>query len=336
MQVAEMTAVGLTAQSVRCADYPEPPAPGPGQVTVEIAAGAINPADILRIEGGYAFSPTVPAVIGNEGAGHIIAIGAGVDDQAVQGLKVGDVVISLGAANWAQRANLRADQVVRLPAGTDLRQAAMLKTNGATALMMLRDYVDLAPGDWVIQNAGNSGVGKNVIRLARAAGYRTINIVRRAELIDELRELGADVVLVDGEDLADRVAEATGGAEIRLALDAVAGRQVIRLGDCLAESGVVVNYGLLSGEACMLNPAQVIFKDISLRGYWRTKAMAGMDYTAIAAIYQELAERVLDGTINVAIEATYPLEKIVEALAHAKREGRGGKILLAPNGDLSE
>jgi hypothetical protein len=139
-----------------------------------------------------------------------------------------------------------------VPADADPHQLAMLKVNPATALMMLRNYVDLQPGDWVIQDAANSGVGSNLIRLAGADGVRTVNVVRRAALAAPLEAIGADVVVVDGADLAERVRAVTGGTPPRLAIDAIGGSVVMRLADCLAEGGTVVNYGLLSGEPCML------------------------------------------------------------------------------------
>ena len=210
----------------------------------------------------------------------------------------------------------------------------MLKVTAGTAACMLSDFVDLSPGDWVIQNAANSGVGADVIRLARRAGYRTVNIVRRDSAVEPLRALGGDVVLVDGPDLPARVAIAisnAGGAAPRLALDAVAGSGVVQLADCLADGGVVVNYGLLSGEPCQITADQLIFRDIKLVGFWRGKSLQTQTYAEISALYDDLAKCTLDGTLAVEVEATYPLSRISEALAHAKREGRNGKVLLLPN-----
>jgi NADPH:quinone reductase-like Zn-dependent oxidoreductase len=222
--------------------------------------------------------------------------------------------------------------VIKMPAEVDVLQAAMLKVNPATAQLMLRNYVDLAPGDWVIQNAANSAVGINLIRLARARGIRTVNVVRRESLIGPLKAIGADVVVVDGIDLADRVRAGTGGAAIPLAIDAVAGPATLHLADCLADDGIVVNYGLLSGRPCQIGPGQVVFRGITLTGFWLAKLMRAMPLSEIRALYGDLAGRLADGTLGVAIEATYPLERIKEAMEHAGREGRSGKILLTPNG----
>ncbi|MDX1576697.1 MAG: 2-enoyl thioester reductase domain-containing protein, partial [Kiloniellales bacterium] len=268
MKIAQLTAFGDPARVVECVEAEDPGAPGPGQVLVEMLACPINPAEILIIGGKYASKPPLPARLGIEGAGRVAAVGDG-----VEGLAPGDLVMSLGRANWAERLVLEAGEVVKAPAGTDAAQLAMLKVNPATAHLMLSGIVPLSPGDWVIQNAANSGVGVNLIRLARARDLRTVNVVRREELIAPLEAIGADAVLVDGPDLAERAAAATGGAAIRLALDAVAGAATERLADCLAEGGTVVNYGFLSGEACRLRADQTVFKGITLTGFWLAKAL---------------------------------------------------------------
>lgn len=327
MKAAQLIAIGPAEQSVQCIDVPDPGAPGPGEVLVDVVACSINPADILSIEGNYASKPTPPCPLGIEAAGTVAAVGEGVTH-----LKVGDKVMSLVRTNWVQRIRDKAQAFVRLPPEVDLAQAAMLKVNVATAHMMLISYVDLKPGDWVIQNAANSGVGVDLIRLAKVSGVRTVNVVRRAALIDELKQMGADVVVVDGPDLAQRVAAATGGAEIRLGIDAVAGAAAGRLAQCLAEGGTVVNYGLMSGESIQIDAFQFVFRDIRLVGFWLAKVMRTMSFEEIQAMYAKLAERLIDGTIHVAVEASYPLTEVAAALAHAKRESRGGKVQLRPNG----
>ena len=326
MKAAQLIAIGPAEKSVQCIDVPDPGAPGPGEVLVDVVACSINPADILSIEGNYASKPVPPCPLGIEGAATVAAVGEGVTH-----LKVGDKVMSLVRTNWVQRIRDKAQAFVRLPPGVDLAQAAMLKVNVATAYMMLISYVDLKPGDWVIQNAANSGVGVDLIRLAKVSGVRTVNVVRRAALVDELKQMGADLVVVDGPDLARRVAEATGGAEIRLGIDAVAGAAAGRLAQCVAEGGTVVNYGLMSGEPIQVDAFQFVFRDLHLVGFWLAKVMRNMAFEEIQAMYAKLAERLVDGTLHVAVEASYPLTQVAEALAHAKRESRGGKVQLRPN-----
>jgi NADPH:quinone reductase-like Zn-dependent oxidoreductase len=267
MKVAQLNAFGVPWEVVDCIEVEDPGPPAEGEVQVEMLACPIN-----------ASKPDLPARLGIEGAGRVSAVGSG-----VEGLAEGDLVMSLGRANWAQRLNLKAGEAVKAPPGIDVAQLAMLKVNPATAYLMLQSYVDLQPGDWVIQNAANSGVGVNLIRLAGARGVKTVNVVRREALIQPLRDIGADVVVVDGEDLAERVAAATGGAPIKLAIDAVAGAASERLADCLAEDGTVVNYGLLSGEACRLRADQAVFKGITLTGFWLAKVMRQRPFAELQA-----------------------------------------------------
>ena len=327
MKSAELTTIGLAEKVVCCIDVPDPGVPGEGEVLVDVVACSINPADIMVIEGNYATKPQTPCPLGIEGVGTVTAVGSGVTS-----LKVGDSVMSLGRTNWVQQICDKAETFIRLPAKIDLAQAAMLKVNVASAYLMLTTYVSLTKNDWVIQDAANSGVGVNLIRLARADGIRTVNVVRRAELIEPLKKLGADVVIVDGPDLAQRVAKETGGAQIKIGIDAIGGSAIGRLTDCVDESGTVVNYGLLSGEPCQIDASNFIFRNIRLMGFWLAKVMREMRFDEIQAMYEKLATRIIDGTIHVEIEASYPLNKISDAMAHAKREARRGKVQLRPNG----
>jgi trans-2-enoyl-CoA reductase len=327
MKSAQLTAIGPAERVVRCIDVADPGAPGEGEVLVDVVACSINPADILLIEGSYATVPETPCGVGIEAAGTVAAVGPGVST-----LAVGDKVMSLGRTNWVQRIRDKAATFVRLPAEVDLAQAAMLKVNVATAHLMLHSYVSLAAGDWVIQNAANSGVGVDLIRLAHAQRIHSVNVVRRDELIAPLKQLGADVVVVDGPDLAQRVAQETGGAQIKLGIDAVAGSAIGRLTDCVSDGGTVVNYGLLSGQPCEINAFNFVFRDITLTGFWLAKLMRSMSFDQIQALYEQLAQRLIDGTIHVSVEASYPLEQVADAMAHAKREARGGKVQLRPNG----
>lgn len=329
MKQVQFTAFGEPKDVTLCADVADVGEPGDGEIIVDIDAFPINPADLLTISGGYAIKPDLPATLGAEGTGRVTAIGGGVSD-----LALGDRVIMIERNNWCQRRRVAAGAVVKMPGDADVLQLAMLKVNPATALMMLRHYVDLAPGDWVIQNAANSGVGTSLIKLAKADGVRSINVVRRPELIEGLKKLGADVVVVDGEDLAERVAETTGQQAAKLAIDAVGGTQITRLADCLAEGGTVVNYGLLSGEPCQIRADQTIFKGITLTGFWLQKMLTSMAKPDVQQLYQDLGARVLSGDLAVQVEATYPIEQIKDAVAHAGQGHRNGKVLVLPNGPI--
>lgn len=329
MKAVEFARFGVPHEVCRCVEVADLGAPGDDEVVVAIEASPINPADLLTIEGRYPGPSKLPARQGIEGVGRVVAAGAG-----VTGLSVGDRVVSLPRTNWAERIRVKAEHAIKVPEG-DVLQLAMLKANPPSALLMLRDFVDLAAGDWVIQNAANSAVGGHVIRLAKARGLHTVNLVRRDALVERLKADGADVVVVDGDGLAARVAAESGGAEVRLALDAIGGEATLRLADCLADGGIIVNYGYLGGRPCMLSPDHAIVRGLTLTGFWLRRGFERMSQAETQEMYRELARMMCDGTLHVPVEATYGIEDIAEALAHAEREGRDGKILLTPNGPVA-
>ena len=327
MKRVEIASYGQPERVARCVEAPDVGAPDPGEVAFEVLAFPINPADVLFCAGAYPLKPPLPATPGAECVGRVLAAGEGVSHVAP-----GDLVINLQRENWAQRRRVRGENVVPLPAGIDLRQAAMVRVNPPTALLLLTDLVDLKPGDWVLQNAANSAVGRIVVRLARARGWRTVNVVRRAALFSELESLGADACLVDGPDLADRARSAVGGAPIRLALDAVAGRATGRMAACVADGGTVCTYGALTGEEVAVGYPDLIFRGVDVVGFMLGRFLAQRTPAEVRALYGEIAARVRDGDLYSPVEAVYPIEEIGAALAHAQRHGRDGKVLVAPNG----
>src|SRR6202521_4663378 len=209
---------GNPADVLRVVECPWPQ-PASDEVIVKMAAAPINPADLNAIEGKYPVRPALPATPGMEGAGVVVELGSAVRDLVVGML----VILPHGMGTWREACAVAADKLVVVPEGIEPIQAAMLKVNPITAWRMLHDFVSLRPGDWLIQNGANSAAGRCAIQIARDLGYKTVNIVRRADLIVELRTEGGDVVLVDGESVRDAVATATQRAPIRLALNAVGG-----------------------------------------------------------------------------------------------------------------
>ncbi|MCK5364839.1 MAG: zinc-dependent alcohol dehydrogenase family protein [Gammaproteobacteria bacterium] len=330
MKVIQFDAFGAAHEVARSVDIPEPDPPGTGEVLVEVEVFPINPVDLLTISGGYAVRPPLPALPGSEALGRVISVGEGVTQ-----VSAGDRVVMMSRENWAQRKTIRAGEAIPIRVDADPLQLAMLKINPATAYLLLTRYRELAAGDWLIQNAANSGVGTYLISLAKARGVRTVNVVRRDDLAVSLKERGADIVLVDGPDLAERVAEAIGDGNMPLAIDAVAGEATGRLAQCLSEGGVVVNYGLLSGMPCAIDPHMVVFRGITLTGFWLVNFLGTMSSGERASLYAELAQRIASGELHVDVEAVYPIEEIQTALEHAARAGRDGKILVTANGPLS-
>jgi len=320
---------GEPEEVARCAEVLDPGAPAAGEVVFDVLAFPINPADISFCRGTYRLRPPLPATPGAECVGRVAAVGSGVSHVAP-----GDLVINLQRENWAERRRVKAADVVAVPAAMDIRQAAMLRINPPTALLLLTDIVALQPGDWVIQNVANSAVGRLVIRLARARGLRTMNVVRRDALFAELEALGADGCAIDGPDLAAAVKAKTGGAPIRLGLDAISGRATARLSSCLAEGGVVCNYGAMSGEDPVMPRSALTSGGQSLVGFILGRGLARRSLDEIRAMYADLSRQILAGTLSAPVEKVYPIEEIKAALAHAQRGQRSGKILVAPHGSV--
>jgi len=320
---------GPPEDGLRCADVPDVGAAGAGEVVFEVLAFPINPADISFCRGTYRLRPDLPATPGAECIGRVAAVGEGVTH-----VKTGDLVINLQRENWTQRRRVKGDDVIAVSEGIDIQQGAMLRINPATALLLLTDIVPLSPGDWIIQNVANSAVGRLVIRLARQRGIKTVNVVRRESLFGELKALGGDLCVVDGPDLASAVKAQTREAPIRLALDAVSGRATARLSACLADGGVVCNYGSMTGEDPVMSRSTLISGGQSLVGFILGRALSTRALAEIRAIYTDLGQQVAKGNLSAPVEMVYPIEDIKEAVAHAQQGERSGKILVAPNGPV--
>lgn len=310
---------------IRCIER-DTPTPGAGEALIEMLAAPINPSDVLTITGQYGALPPLPAIGGNEGVGRVVAVGDGVD-AALVGTRV---LMPVAAGSWVSHAVAKANTLMPLPADGDALQLAMLTVNPPTAALLLSDFVELHRGDWVMQNAANSAVGEYLIQLAKVRGLHTVNVVRRDDMVPVLSALGGDVVLVDGPDLAARVAAATGGAKIRVAFDAVGGPATDRLAQSVAVGGTVVNYGGMSGEPCKIAPGSLVFRNVTLRGFWLAHWFRTSTPAQQQALYGELAQQIARGELSARIDRTFPLAQVQDAVALAASGGRNGKVLLVP------
>jgi NADPH:quinone reductase-like Zn-dependent oxidoreductase len=272
----------------------------------------------MLAQGIYAIRPALPTVIGNEGVGRVLAVGPGVEN-----VKVGDrILLPRSSFAWRERLVTSADDLFALPPDADPQQLAMLGINPPTASLLLSEFVDLKSGDWVVQNAANSGVGRWVIALAKVRGLRTVNIVRRPELVGELESIGGDVVVVDSPDVSGRIKEAVDQTDLRLALDGVSGPATGVLASILSPGGTLVSFAAMSGAPISMSPLDVIFKPITMRGFF----LGHPEYAAkIPPALKQTAAMIASGQVHVPVAATYPLSSIKEAVSHALR---GGKILL--------
>jgi NADPH:quinone reductase-like Zn-dependent oxidoreductase len=318
MRAVQLTAFGNPVDGLEFVDIPEPDAPGPNQVLIGVEFSPINPNDLMVAQGIYAYRPPLPTVIGNEGVGRVLAVGP-----EVESVKVGDRVLApLSSFTWRERMVISADGLSALPPGADPQQLAMLAINPPTAALLLSEYVDLKPGEWVVQNAANSGVGRWVIAFAKTRGLKTVNIVRRLELVAELEEIGADVVVVDSPDVSERIKAAVGQVELRLALDGVSGPATGVLAATLSPRGTLVSFAAMSWSPMSISPLDVIFKPLTVRGFF----LGHPEFAAkVAPTVVQAAKMIASGRLHIPVAGTYPLSAIKKAIAHAQR---GGKILL--------
>ena len=299
----------------------QPRQPESGEVLVRISAAPINPADLNTIEGTYGVKPPLPAVPGIEGCG-VVEVSASEDFQA------GDHVVFLHrASTWSTHTTVPADTLLKLPHGIDPLQAAMLKVNPATAWRLLHGFETLHRGDWIVQNLGNSAVGRCVIQLARDLGIRTISFVRRGEVAPELRDLGADHVFLDDEVGMAAAKDVLGGSNAALAFNAVGGDSALRLMKLLRESGTHITYGAMGRKPLTMPNGLLIFRDIRVRGLWVTRWVENASSEEVDAVYQELARRVAEGRLVQPVDQTFALESWQEALLRLDAPERSGKVL---------
>jgi NADPH:quinone reductase-like Zn-dependent oxidoreductase len=325
MSQLTLTAVGDIDGSVQLTTDVDPTL-GADDVLVAIEAAPVNNADFLLAAGWYAFQPKVPFALGTEGVGKVVEAGSAAN-QALVGQRV-IILPTNEQGTWADRVVVSAKNVVPVGDAADPVQLAMLTVNPVTAHLLLTRYVSLKPGDWVGQDLGNSAVGQHVIALARQAGVKTLSVVRSHSAAAQLRELGADLVIVDGENLAQRIGDALGGQPLRLAL--TGGATVDALASAVEAGGTVVAYSAVTGQAPALPLGDLLFRELSLRGFWIIKWLREASRAEIEATYATLGRLIENGVLHAAVDSTYPLERYREALDRARQSGRSGKVLLTP------
>src|SRR5437868_8930566 len=299
------------------------PKPAAAEAIVAMRAAPINPADLNAIEGKYPGRKEVPAVPGFEGAGVVVEVGASVKTLSSGAL----VILPHNIGTWREALAVKASELVSVPPEIEPVHAAMLKINPMTAWRLLHDYVEPTRGEWLIQNAANSAAGRAVIQIAHELGLQTVNVVRRAELIDELRAEGGDVVLVDHEKLRDEVKNATSGAAIRLGLNSVGGDSALRLANCLGFGGTLVSFGAMSLQPLKIPTGLLIFKDLRFRGIWINKWYDNATIPERMAAFKPLFEMAKRGLLKTKVEKAYPIEDAKAAVAHAAQSKRSGKII---------
>jgi NADPH:quinone reductase-like Zn-dependent oxidoreductase len=327
MKALQLPVFGPPTESAELVEVDSSP-PGRGQVAVAIEAAPINPSDLLLIGGIYGYRPPLPAPLGAEGVGRIVAVGEGVDAGRIGERVV--IIPTLRQGTWREQTIVDEGGVVSVDPEVDALQLAMIGINPVTAYVILNDITPLEPGAWVAQTGAGSAVGHYVIALAKNAGLRTLNVVRRTGAGQELLDAGADAVVVSDDSLAEQVAAALGGQQISLVLDMVGGEPVSVLASSLRVSGAIVSYAALDRKPVVLPPLDLIFRSLHVHGWWLMNWLESTPATKIAETYARVAALVADGTLSAPVDAVYALEDHRAALSHAARlSGRAGKVLFS-------
>uniref|UniRef100_A0A914C7Y3 Enoyl-[acyl-carrier-protein] reductase, mitochondrial n=1 Tax=Acrobeloides nanus TaxID=290746 RepID=A0A914C7Y3_9BILA len=302
----------------------------PKEVLVKWYASPVNPLDINKIEGGYVHKPSLPAIGGSEGAGVVEKIGNNVYE-----LKPGDAVISsnLNVPYWTEYNVQDSSQLIKIDKRIDLISAATFSINPPTAYIMLKEYVDLNPGDFIIQNSANSGVGRYVIQLARAFGLKSINLIRDRpnvqELKNELNQLGADYVFTEDVFKSEgRKLMSSLNKPIRLAMNGVGGRSSLYISSALEYGGTLVTYGGMSRKAHEISTGSFVFKNLRAFGCavgpW---VQQPENKEKVKKMFDHLEKLCLDGTLKPTPVKDHDLENFSEAINNTV-EGKHGKQLL--------
>lgn len=319
----QFSSFGQPSVVAQCIEVAYVGLPAAWEVVVAIEAFPINAADLAVLAGRYGALPQLPSSVGMEAVGRVVKCG-----EAVKNVAAGDRVVLLANNNWSEYRRVPATTVHKVPSDIDPLQLCMLKVNPATAHLMLQSIGGLNPGDWIVQTAPLGSVGRCVLQMARSKKIRTINIVRDLSERKTILDLGGDVVVEVGPEMAKKALQATGGRAARLALDAVAGSGTIALADCLSEGSRVLTYGMLSGEPCSLSPEQAIFKSIKLEGFWLSKVLNRLNLGDRTLLYDSICDQIRAGQLNIAIDSVYSINCFTDAIRRAEQRGRSGKVVV--------
>ena len=304
--------------------------PGQNQVRVRMLASPINPSDLLAVRGNYGRHASLPTTPGFEGVGVIDAVGPGLF-KLVRGLRVGRRVGVLQGTSgaWRESVIVPARYAVPIPSDIATEHAAAFFVNPATVVAMVLRVLRVRKGDWLLQTAAASALGKMVIRLGKHEGFRTINLVRRPDQVESLRRLGADeVIATNQEPVADRVAAITGGRGVPFALDAVGGAMGLSAVRSLGSLGRLLVYGVLSGEPIPVDPRELISGQKRVEGFWLAEWAPAQSALGMLKLFREVFALMRAGVLITEVAASYPLDDIQTAVRAAEKPGRTGKILL--------
>ena len=325
MRSATYHQFGKPSEVLSITDIPMPE-PGPKEVRVKTILASIHNHDLITIRGQYGDKPDLPTTPGSEALGIIDAVGEEVEDFEI-GQRVATASVT---GTWAQYFTAPAKMVFAVPDELEDEIAAHLIAMPLSALMLL-EFMQLQPGQWVILNAANGAVGKSFAMIAAARGIHTIGLVRRAEAAQELTDLGIEHSIdVSQSSWKDKVRELVGDAQISAAVDSLGGEASNDLLDLLGTNGTLVSFGVMAGEPMIINPSNLIFKQAVVKGFWGSKTSREMDLENKQRLINQLIKHATNNQLTLPVEAIFDLEDINEAVSGKVQKGKKGKVLLKP------
>jgi NADPH2:quinone reductase len=303
------------------------PRPGPGEVLVRIAASPINPSDLMTVQGLYGIGWEFPLIPGLEGSGRVVAEGGGLLARSLMGKPVACVADKQGL--WAEYAVTKAARCIAMPVDMPLGPAAMTFVNPLTAIALVRTA--RRAGHWAaISTAGGGALGRMIEARGRAEGLKIINIVRRADQAEAMRADGVRHVLSTEEAAFDATLKALcKRLRCRMAFDAVGGDLTGRVVEAMGRKSEVLVYGALALEAISLNPGTMIFKNVTVRGFWLTDWLMTRSFPQQLLLARNVIRALRDGFAQSRVAGVFDLENGAEALAAYTASMSAGKVLIA-------
>lgn len=304
----------------------EDPVAGPGEVLVDVTASAVNRADINQRQGSYDPPPGASRYPGLECSGRIAALGPGTE---AAGWSVGDPVCALLAGGgYAEQVAVPVGQLLPIPDGVGLAEAAALPEAAATVWSNVFMVGGLQPGETLLVHGGGSGIGTLAIQLAKARGSRVIATAGAAKL-DAVRSFGADAAIdYRAEDFPARVKEETGGAGADVVLDIIGGGYLDQNLRSLATGGRLVVIGLMGGRKAELDLGRMLVKRLSVAATTLRSRPAEEKAGIVAGVAENVWPLVSAGTIRPVVDRSLPIAEAAEAHRIMESSAHVGKILL--------
>lgn len=316
---------GEPAEVLQLAEMPRPE-PKAGEVRIKTILSPMHNHDVWTVRGSYGYKPTLPAIGGSEAVGMVDAVGEGVDQS-----KLGQRVAVAGVhGSWAEYFIAPAQAIIPLNDAIDNETAAQLIGMPISALMLL-DFVNVQPCQWLIQNTANGAVGKTVAMIAQARGLQVINLVRRSDAIAEMQTLGIQhVVATDQPDWKQQVKAIHADQLLIAGVDSIGGSASGEMLNLLSENSLLVSFGSMTGETMQISSGDLIFKQATVKGFWASVVSKEMPAERKKALFVELLTLAAQKKLILPVEGVFGFDEIQTAALKATQGARQGKVLLKP------